>query len=228
MYQVIPFHWLVIAIVWMTISVLALSVGAVDFLHLHHYFHYAILAVDLGLLLLTWKPVWIFVWHALGLNSWFPDLNGQYDVELRHNWPIQERLLEAATSQKKFDPRSEASRPDLATTKLRASIDAGFYRVDVDMWSEDQDDPNSVINHSRALVSVLRRPCDGQPHRLVYVYQQKNRRDHQASTDDSIFEGAAILDLRAGASEFVGDYWTNRAWHQGLSTAGLIKFVKRS
>lgn len=108
------------------------------------------------------------------LRSWFPDLNGEYDVELHHNWPIQQRMLEAATGGTKFDPRASGTKlPDLATTKLRATINVGFYTVEVDMWSENPDDPGSVIDRSRTIVSVLKRPCDGQPHRLVYVYQQK-------------------------------------------------------
>jgi len=230
MYQILPVHWIVAVAVLATLTVLAFLNASLNLVSLPTYLHFGILAVDLCLLLLTWKPIWLRFWNFVpGLNSWFPDLNGHYNVELRHNWPIHQHLLEVAPGRKKFDPGpSETKMPEFARTTLCASIDAGFYGVHVEMWSEDPNKPGTVIDRSRTLATILKRPCDGQPHRLIYVYQQKNRRDRRATTDDSTFEGAAILDLRGSEpKEFSGEYWTNRAWHQGLSTAGLITFRKR-
>jgi hypothetical protein len=232
MYQILPLPLIVTVAIWLAVSVLLLVTRWLEFIPIVEAMHGTVLLTNLVLALLTVKPVWRRLWRCRWipwLGSWFPDLNGDYDVELHHNWPIQQRLLEAAAGGDRFDPRgADTQLPILGTTRLRATIDVGFYGVHVDMWAENPDEPSSVIDHSRTLVSVLKRPCDGQPHRLVYVYQQKNRRDRRATTDDSTFEGAAMLDIRASVpNELKGEYWTNRAWHQGLSTAGIITFKKR-
>jgi hypothetical protein len=120
MYQILPIHWIVIAVAWLTLTLLAVIGISVNLLNLPEYLHYAILVADLLLILITWKPIWIWFWNAFpGLNTWFPDLNGQYDVELHHNWPIQQRLLQAASGGEKFDPRYD-ERPELAVARLRA------------------------------------------------------------------------------------------------------------
>jgi hypothetical protein len=83
------------------------------------------------------------------LRNWFPDLNGEYDVELHPNWPIQ-RMLEAAAGGDRFDPRAADTKlPGLAITNLRATVDVGFYNVHVDMWLENPDEAGSIIDHSR-------------------------------------------------------------------------------
>ena len=231
MYQVIPFKLQLIFWVWIAASVAILLNWATHLLSATDTLRYTVLVTNCLLFVLTLKPVWRFFWKKIpGLNNWFPDLNGEYDVELRHNWPIQQRLLNAASGGSQFDPRSpNADMPELGHTALRASIDLGFYSVHVRMWSETPGESGSIIDHSRTLATSLLRPCDGLPARLSYIYQQKNRRERQAITDDSVFEGAAILEIQHGKkNELRGEYWTNRAWHQGLSTAGNISFKKRS
>ena len=118
--------------------------------------------------------------------------------------------------------------PQLAATKLRAIIDAGFYSVGVKMVADEPDQAGSIIVTSRTLVTALKRPCDGQPYRLVYVFEQNNRPDRYAVTDDVVFQGAAILNIEGRhAEKFSGVYWTNRAWHFGVNTAGMITFRRR-
>jgi hypothetical protein len=231
MYQVVPLRWWVLSTAWAAVSVFVLIDWGVPFVEPGAKAKYVVLLINVALFTLTLKPVWRWLWKRVpALNAWFPDLNGEYDVELRHNWPIQQRLLEAAaTGAERFDPRStDADLPGLGTTKLRATIDLRFISVHVRMWAETPEEPDSVIDQSTTLATSLLRACDGQPHRLVYVYQQKNRRDRRAITDDSTFEGAALLYVPPGTNdELKGEYWTNRAWHQGLSTAGIIVLKRR-
>lgn len=228
MYQILPFRLIILGVAWLTVSALAILEWISGVAAIPYEVRYAVLAIDALLLMLTFKPVWRSLWKWIpGLNRWFPDLNGEYEVELCHNWPIQERLLNAAAGGERFDPRSpDAGLPELGRTKLRASIDLGFYGIRVKMWAEDPNGAGSIIDYSRTLAAALLRPCDGYPARLTYIYQQKNRRDRRVVTDDSTFEGAALLDVQGNSDELVGEYWTNRAWHQGLSTAGIISFRK--
>jgi hypothetical protein len=223
-------RWIVIGFLWVALSTFVLLDWLTPAMGSSTRIRYIIFFVDSVFFLLTLKFVWTQLWRFVPyLNNWFPDLNGEYDVELRHNWPIQQKMLEAASGDEKFDPRlADANIPSLGVTHLRGSIDLGFYSVHIKMWSENPNEIGSVIDQSRTLATSLLRPCDGNPSRIVYVYQQKNRRERQQVTDDSTFEGAAVIDVPKGkVTTLRGEYWTNRSWQQGLSTAGTITFKKR-
>jgi hypothetical protein len=226
MYQILPFRIMVIASAWLTL----ISVYLFNWGNANEGWNISIAksisVVGILAVVITIKPIWRAIWKIPGVNKWFPDLSGTYDVELQHNWPIQARLLEAATGGAPFDPRKpDAVMPPLGVVNLKAKIDAGFYSVQVTMWSEKKTDESVVIERSRTLSTTLLRPCDGYPHRLIYTYQQVNQRQRIATTDDTVFEGSAILNIEnIESGEIRGQYWTNRAWHKGLSTAGNIVF----
>src|SRR5690606_17367977 len=119
--------------------------------------------------------------------------------------------------------RPETEMPPLGVAHLKAKIDLGFYAIRMTMWSERIEAGKTIIDRSRTISTTLIRPCDGHPHRLAYTYQQVNRRESIVPSDDNSFEGSAVLrieDVESG--ELRGEYWTNRAWHRGLSTAGNI------
>ncbi len=230
MYQIIPTRILALAAAWLAITVI-ISLDSVTSLAVPVQARYAVLVIDILLFVLTLKPVWRLLWRTIPLlNGYFPDLNGDYDVELNSNWPIHQRLLEAAAGRaEKFDPRSpDIDKPALAPTRIKGSIDLSFYWVRVKMWASEPENPRSVIEGSRTLSASLIRASDGLPNRIAYIYQQKNRRDRQAVTDDSVFEGAALLSIDEKGRALRGEYWTNRSWQQGLSTAGQILFRKKA
>lgn len=230
MYQIVPTRLLVVAVAWVAVS-FVLLLGASTSLGPLAEARYVIVAIDVLLFLLTLKIVWRYLWRLIpGLNHWFPDLNGEYAVELHHNWPIQQRMLEAAAGGEPFDPRlPQTKKPAFGVTHVRASIDLSFYWVRIKMWAASPNDNGTIIDSSHTLAANLIRAHDGQPNRIAYIYQQKNRRDRQAVTDDTVFEGAALLSILDTNGEVLrGEYWTNRAWQQGLSTAGQIIFKKRS
>lgn len=231
MYQVIPFRPLLIAAAWLTlVGVAVLSWAETKGVGIP--FRYVVVALNVLILALTWRPIWRWIWSIFPfLRQWFPDLNGTYEVELQHNWPIQQKLLAAACGiGDNFDPRlPDTEMPELGSSKLKATIDVTFLGVKVLMWSERTTEGGVIIDRSRTLSATLVRPCDGHPHRLVYTYQQVNRRERVAPSDDIAFEGAAILnieDVESGGLR--GQYWTNRAWHRGFSTAGNIVFRRIS
>lgn len=225
MYQVLPFRTLIIGAAWLTFITLAVLEWGQNTMDVTMPGRYAILFINLLLVALSLKLVWRTAWrHLKPLRDWFPDLNGTYEVELQHNWPIQSRLLEAAAKGEPFDPRlPDTVIPELGSVTLKAKIDLGFYAVRMTMWSERIENGETKIDRSRSLTTTLIRPCDGHPHRLVYTYQQVNRRDRVGPSDDTSFEGSAILNIEdVESGELRGQYWTNRAWHKGLSTAGNI------
>lgn len=225
MYQILPFKALLLGAAWLTFLFLLGLELALPIDGVLSYGRYAILIVNALLILASIKVVWRTLWRWLRpLRDWFPDLNGTYDVELRHNWPIQQKLLEAAAKGEPFDPRlPDADIPALGVAKLKAKIEVGFYSVRMTMWSERIEDGKTIIDQSRSISTTLIRPCDGHPHRLAYTYQQVNRRERIRPSDDTTFEGSAILKIEnVESGELRGEYWTNRAWHKGLSTAGVI------
>jgi hypothetical protein len=184
-----------------------------------------VILINVLFVFLTLKPVWRSLWRWLKpFRDWFPDLNGTYNVELQHNWPVQKKMLDAAASGTQFDPRlPDAEIPPLGSAQLKARIEVGFFQIRMTMWSERPGDNGVVIDRSRTLSTSLVRPCDGHPHRLIYTYQQINQRQQIAPSDDTVFEGAAVLNIEDVESGVLrGQYWTNRAWHRGLSTAGNI------
>jgi hypothetical protein len=231
LYQVLPFRPMLLGAAWLTFITLLVVEWTGQLTGLSLPGRYAILLVNFLLILASFKVVWRPLWRvAKPLRDWFPDLNGNYDVELRHNWPIQQKLLEASANGTPFDPRlPDTEMPELGTAKLKAKIDIGFYAIRMTMWSERLEDGKAIIDHSRTISTTLIRPYDGHPHRLAYTYQQSNRRELIAPSDDTTFEGSAVLrieDVESG--ELEGEYWTNRAWHRGLSTAGTIKLRRTS
>lgn len=226
LYQVLPFRQLIVGVAWITVAAMVvLNIGK-NVSDLAVTARYAVLLVTGIFLIVTWKPVWRFAWAKLRfLRDWFPDLNGTYDVELQPNWPIQKRILDAAAGKSgPFDPtHPDTALPPLGSVKLKARIDMGFYDVRMTMWSEQHENGQVIIDRSRTLSTTLVRPCDGHPHRLVYTYQQVNRRERIAPTDDTSFEGSAVLAIQDVDSGVLrGQYWTDRGWHRGLGGAGNI------
>ena len=191
---------------------------------------YAVLISEALLVLLTIKAVWTSLWRWVPqLNRWvFPDLNGQYDVVVRSNWPVVEQTLTAAQNgNRKFDPLSQkAALPELQTTKLIADIDLSWLFVRVNMCSADSSDPSQKIRESRTLSAQIVRSHGATPPQLFYVYEQSNQT--QELSDDRKFYGSALLEVVGkDFNTLKGEYWTNRSWRRGLNVAGEITLSKR-
>ena len=62
---------------------------------------------------------------------------------------------------------------------------------------------------------------------LEYMFKGYN--DTPSETDAPFYEGAArlrVIDI--STMEMKGVFWTNRCWHQGRNTAGIIRLTKKS
>ena len=201
--------------------------------------------VGLGLFLIYWKPFWRLVWRwppagriLLG-ERYFPDLNGEWDVTLRSNWPVIEAMKEAARQEgaPAFEPAGEPKLLEIGG--MSATIDQGFGGVSMRMQSKrvmrgeasGQETGRTVIDESHTIAFDLIPATREERARLAYVYRQHNNRaamDQQ--TDEANFLGAAMLEVCEEAGEQVlrGVYMTNRSWPRGLNPAGEIEMRRRA
>lgn len=170
------------------------------------------------LLLLLWNPIWRRLWQQFPLlgKLIFPDLNGEWDVRFQTNWPVIEKLMQSARREiPKFDVL-EDPKPDLEQIKLRAKIYQSWSTMRVELYGTE--------GSSEELIVVPRRALEGARHCLFCVFRQTNR--VHSATDTASFLGACTLEIDEIGREMEGNYWTNRMWHRGLNTAGLVTFSK--
>lgn len=178
--------------------------------------------------LLFLNPVWRHLWRKFpSLNKLiFPDLNGEWDVELCSNWPRHLQVLEAAQSDTTtFDIRKcdMSELADLSPMMLRAEIYQTWWKIEMRLFNPAA---NSPIERSDAInVDPLMR--DGlRSAGISYFYKQQNRTDQLA--DDIEFYGAARLEYDAVSDSLQGLFWTARMWRRAMNTGGTIKFSRRS
>ena len=176
------------------------------------------------LLYFSWRFFWRIPWLGERLSrSVFPDLNGEYDVEILSNWSIQKKILDAAKTPKtSFDP-SELSGKDseLEKYEFRAAIKQSWFRFHIEL--QPKQGASRALKTSKTLVSRPIKASEFDRPKLVYLYEQEN--DQYPSTDEKRFLGAALLDIDlANVHSFGGEFWTQRSWRQGVNTAGKITF----
>lgn len=199
-------------VMWMTISYVLEPGGLFDL-------RPAVVATQALLVLLLWNPVWrrLWEWFPLLGKLIYPDLNGEWDVRFQTNWPVVEKLMQSARRDiPRFDVL-EDPKPELDQIALRAKIYQSWTKMRVELYGNE--------GRSEELIVVPRRASEGARHRLICVFQQTNR-THSA-TDAASFWGACTLEIYEVGRAMEGTYWTNRLWHRGLNTAGLVTFSKR-
>ena len=171
---------------------------------------------------MTWSPIWRGVWRRVpALREWFPDLNGEWDVELCSNWPRQLQLIEMANGRKGFDIRTcdEKQLAELPAIKLKAQIRQTWWSIEMTMQNPTMDTP---IEGSET-IAVEPFPAKGlQPATICYFYKQRNQTSNVA--DDTEFYGAARLTYNLKADTLSGLTWTSRMWPRAMNTAGPITF----
>jgi hypothetical protein len=229
MYQVLGPKTLVAAASWVAVSVFLIA----GHFGLPLSGRWVVAAVDAFLFLFVFaKPVWQFVWNRTGpLGRWlsrtyFPDLNGTYDVVLESNWPVVKRMLDASRKEaERFDPFDlDQEPPGLLRVELEATIDQSWFDICMRMYPKGS---GAVIKSSRTIVTM---PISGTPSKdkeLVYIFEQEN--DRRGPTDDERFSGAARLVIDPHKStKLSGDYWNNRSWRRGVNAAGRLTLTRRS
>lgn len=180
------------------------------------------LAVN-GILL---TPAWRIVWRRIPyLQAWFPDLNGDWDVELCSNWPRQQQLIDAASARGGTDvlglPESQLA--PIEPLKMHAEIRQGWWKFEIRFTNPTGDSP---IDRSDTFI-VEPFAGDGQaPPGISYFFEQRN--DTANLADDTKFYGAARLEFNGNKQQLQGCFWTNRQWRRAINTAGSLIMTRRS
>lgn len=173
--------------------------------------------------------VWRLFWKLPILGPWlsrviFPDLNGEWRVIVRSNWPIIDKMRNAAKykDEPRFDPVNEAhQRPDLQSTEFLAIIEQKWLGTEIS-FKPNQKTP---LQSSTTLSAELIGKEGAEAKRVALIYRQANRA-LPAHSDEHSFLGAALLYVSDDGKSLTGNYWTNRSWDKGLNAAGEITFTK--
>ncbi|WP_244424295.1 hypothetical protein [Methylobacterium sp. GXF4] len=172
-----------------------------------------------------WNPIWRAIWRKYPfLNKWFPDLNGEWNVELHSNWSRQEQLLLAANAQDaSFDMRHvpEGQLEDLSVVKSKAEIKQTWWSLEMSFENPNRDTP---IERSDTIVIE---PIPGiklQPPAICYFYKQSSSTANVS--DDVEFYGAARLIYDYRTDRLEGVFWTARMWQRAMNTAGKVVFTR--
>lgn len=221
-------------VVWLAGNINALSEKATTLtgLDITYFINESWLPALLGFLIFICflKPVWRRFWRMPLLGKWlsssvFPDLNGEWDVTLRSNWPVIDKMRLAAkgTDGPRFNP--DDNRAELSEIKLRARINQSWFGVQMEMHRPDAQGP---MDMSRTISFDLIPETGGHPPAIAYVYDQANRPEDIDPTDLTDFLGAARLEVRDddGTLTLKGHYFTGRNWTKGYNTAGTIEMVR--
>lgn len=142
------------------------------------------------------------------VRSFFPPIEGTWNVLLQSNWGAIERL------------RGNQSVEDKLIKQGKIKIFSRFFRVRMQFEADDRYSKSSTV-----CVSVQRDAQHGTVE-LNYIYE--NLTSNPKISDCSRHNGAARIQVRDEDSMVTmeGVYFTDRNWNQGLNTAGYISFER--
>lgn len=177
-------------------------------------------------------PGWRLLWKVpLGVGAWFsnrvfPDLNGSWTVTIQSNWPIVDKLKEAAQSaDQTFDPFEDNELPELLEESFNVKIKQSWFRTNVEFLPNNE----SPLLESRT-ISVEFFKAENGAKSIAWIFEQENKQDNTrrlAVTDQPKFFGSAVLTVNDDISKIRGQYWQNRSWDRGLNAAGWIVFTRK-
>lgn len=175
------------------------------------------LSISGVLVLLSLRPV-LRVLHLVFLAKhwWFPWLDGEWQAEIRSNWPKVERMYLAAKREgPKFDTlASPLTEADELVTLASVTIQSSLFDISIEITP----DGTKKISRTRFV-----RPRWAKPDRpeLSYLYAQLDNAA-LAPTDTRHHYGAGVVEYIERTGELSGHYWTNRNAEAALNTAGTI------
>jgi len=170
--------------------------------------------------------VWVYVWRFLPkMNEWFyPDLTGEWDVEMDSNWSRHEQVMDAALSTTAtFDIRrcDVSDLAPLLKVKLKAEIKHTFWTIHMRLWS---DVPGAPIKESEILIVEPFKAEGLKKCGLRYIFRQTSVT--ASVTDVPSFLGAAELYFDKKTDMLEGEFWSQRSWQRAMNTAGLIRMKR--
>ena len=172
----------------------------------------SVVSVSALLFLVGQTPLFPKLCGLPGVWRLFPNIDGNYAVEISSNWSV-------------IKARNEGREPEVSAegdVKLfnrvgTATITARLTRISMELRMDDGYLISETVACSLQRERRARRPA------LFYVYE--SHVSAPKNTDSSSHLGSAWvtvpLDRRPTLLE--GNYWTDRNWHLGLNTAGRIR-----
>lgn len=173
----------------------------------------------INLLVIALNVRWILrLFHVVTFAKywWFPWLDGEWEAEVRSNWPKIERTLEAARSKERFNPLAEEVDAGAPGAVTFAAVTIKTSLLAIAMRLEPRE--TQRLSKSRFVLPCWRRPGDPE---LTYVYEQVDD-GHVATTDAHRHFGAAHLVYDPDTDTLRGEYWTERRGESGINTAGTV------
>jgi hypothetical protein len=142
------------------------------------------------------------------VRTYFPPIDGAWDVTLLSNWGAIERL------------RGNLEVEDKITKQGKVKIFSRFFRVRMQFEANDRYSKSSTV------CVAVKRDCQHGTIELDYIYE--NLTSNPKISDCSRHNGAARVQVRDedGKVTMEGVYFTDRNWNQGLNTAGYISFER--
>lgn len=227
MFKLLDPKFFAVAVAWVAVFLLTLLNSAAQLfgsIGLAPRMSWVILGVQALFTLVFVTPLWRILWRRVPLlRSWYPDLNGEWDLEGQTNWSRIDATLKAANGETgpiNMRLGDEATLPPLGATRMRARITQSWFRFDMTVWNPRGTGP---IKESKTLSCEPFRAEDGR-HGLTYVFEQEN--ETVAPGDDSKFIGAAQVALDRDKLALCGRMWTDRSWRRGMNTAADIRLVR--
>lgn len=143
----------------------------------------------------------------------FPNIDGKYDVEISSNWSVIKARTEGRSAEVSAD-----GGVTLFQRTGRMSITSRLTRIDMRLEMDDK------YLTSETVVCSLQRERGERLPTLFYVFESFVT--VPKSTDSQRHLGAArvCIPLEPRPATLEGHYWTDRNWHNGLNTAGRIRF----
>lgn len=163
-----------------------------------------------GVVFLILGETFIFPWICKLpiVRTYFPPIDGAWDVTLQSNWGAIERL------------RGNTEVGGKITKQGQVKIFSRFFRVRMQFEANDRYSKSSTV-----CVAVQR---DWQHGTIELNYIYENLTSNPKISDCSHHNGAARVQVRDadGKVSMEGVYFTDRNWNQGLNTAGYIAFER--
>lgn len=161
------------------------------------------------LFVLGQTPLFPWICQLPWVRSYFPPIDGKWQVALQSNWNVLQQLV------------GEAKGEALFSKEGKVTITSRLFSVRMTFQSNDK-----YSKSTTTIVGVRRDPEYGTIE-LNYCYHNVTR--NPEATDSGCHYGAARVEVHDenGLVSLEGEYWTNRNWNKGLNTAGLITFERQ-
>lgn len=173
------------------------------------------------------QPIFNFFWNLMNrlVPGSFPNITGEWEGYLESNFTVQEALREAAKSSEKqfnqFDPEQVENIP-LQRIETRLSIKANILRIDVKIKVISR----NKISSSHSVVAKPISSVNGEPHRLLYIYESTRQNPEADDTQSHLGAAQLYIDKDDDTLVLTGTYWTERNWRRASNTAGAMTFKR--